>query len=34
MMKETALKSIQDQAEIEKQDTMGFDEYLKKWNNA
>lgn len=34
MMRETAAESIESQAEIERQDTMGFDEYLKKWNDA
>ncbi len=34
MMTETAAQSIQKQIEIEQQDTMGFDEYLKNWNDA
>ncbi|MEX0963254.1 MAG: glutamate--cysteine ligase [Pseudohongiellaceae bacterium] len=34
MMKETAAQSIQQQIEIENQDTIGFDEYLKNWNEA
>lgn len=34
MMTETAAQSLQKQAEIEAQDTVGFDEYLKNWNEA
>ncbi len=34
MMTEAAEQSIRKQIEIEQQDTMSFDEYLKKWNEA
>lgn len=34
MMADTASESIRNQHEIELQDTMGFDEYLQKWNSG
>ena len=34
MMTETAAQSLKDQAGIESLDTVGFDEYLKNWNDA
>lgn len=34
LMRETAVKSIQQQAEIEQQDTIDFDKYLKNWNET
>lgn len=34
MMTETAALSLKKQTEIESLDTVGFDEYLKNWNNA
>ncbi|GJM12858.1 MAG: glutamate--cysteine ligase [Pseudohongiella sp.] len=34
MMEETAAQSLREQAEIEAQDTIDFDEYLKNWNDA
>jgi len=34
MMTETAEKSLREQVEIENGDTIGFDEYLKNWNEA
>lgn len=34
MLAETATKSIRGQAEIEKQDSIDFDEYLRKWNEG
>ena len=33
-MTETAAQSLKDQAQIENSDTVGFDEYLKNWNDA
>jgi glutamate--cysteine ligase len=33
-MTETAAQSLKDQAQIENSDTVGFDEYLKNWNEA
>lgn len=32
MMSDTASESIRDQLEIEQQDSIGFDEYLRNWN--
>lgn len=34
MMRETAASSVQKQIEIEGQDTLDFDEYLRQWNEA
>lgn len=34
LMRETAAQSLKTQAEIEDSDTVGFDEYLKAWNDA
>lgn len=34
LMRETAAQSLKSQAEIEDSDTVGFDEYLKAWNEA
>lgn len=34
MMTETAAQSLKKQTEIESLDTVGFDEYLKNWNDA
>lgn len=34
LMRDTAAESLEKQAQIESLDTVGFDEYLKNWNNG